>query len=184
MSITQYEQDGFRVEVGICFDPPNPREWDNVGKVALVNRCRYNFGDELLDADEIKIILTSRSHYIALPIYMYDHSGITINTTGFSCPWDSGIVGVIYVDKARAVKEWGNRYCSKGVRRKAKECLRAEINELDKFVSGQVYEWTVFNSRNEWVDSCGGFYCSIDETLAEGKAALEFCVQQQTKRAA
>ena len=32
-----------------------------------------------------------------LPLYLFDHSGITLSTTPFSCPWDSGQVGVIYV---------------------------------------------------------------------------------------
>ena len=31
--------------------------------------------------------------FLMLPLYLYDHSGITMNTTGFSCPWDSGQVG-------------------------------------------------------------------------------------------
>jgi hypothetical protein len=42
-------------------------------------------------------------NYVVLPVYIYDHSGITLNTTGFSCPWDSGQVGWIVcdLDKAR-----------------------------------------------------------------------------------
>ncbi len=34
---------------------------------------------------------------VILPLDLYDHSGITMNTTGFHCPWDSGQVGYIYV---------------------------------------------------------------------------------------
>jgi hypothetical protein len=36
---------------------------------------------------------------IYLPVYLYEHSGQTINTTGFSCNWDSGQVGYIYIYK-------------------------------------------------------------------------------------
>lgn len=183
MNILEYKEDGFTVAVTMCFDPPSPREWDNVGTVALTERCRYNFGDEVRDSLEILSMLKPSGSYIALPIYMYDHSGITINTTGFSCPWDSGIVGAIYMTKARAVKEWGNRYCSKGVRSQALACMRAEIAELDRYVTGEVYEFTVYNEKGEWVDSCGGFYCSPEETLAEGKAALAYAIQQQKEAA-
>ena len=28
------------------------------------------------------------AHMFILPLYLYDHSGITMNTSGFSCPWD------------------------------------------------------------------------------------------------
>lgn len=47
--------------------------------------------------------------YIVLPLYLYDHSGITMNTTGFSCPWDSGQVGWIYASKEDALKEFGGK---------------------------------------------------------------------------
>ena len=39
--------------------------------------------------------------------FIYDHSGITMNTTGFSCPWDSGQVGWIYCSKKRFLSETG-----------------------------------------------------------------------------
>ena len=44
---------------------------------------------------------------VALPLYLYDHSGITMNTSGFSCPWDSGQVGWIYCTKKRFREETG-----------------------------------------------------------------------------
>ena len=31
------------------------------------------------------------------PIFMYDHSGIVLNTSAFSCPWDSGWLGWTYI---------------------------------------------------------------------------------------
>ncbi len=34
---------------------------------------------------------------ISLPLYLYDHSGIAIQTYPFDCSWDSGQVGFIYV---------------------------------------------------------------------------------------
>jgi hypothetical protein len=164
-------------------DPPSPREWDNIGTVVLGDRVRYNFGDEIQDAKEIMRIARS-CRYISLPIFMYDHSGITINTTGFSCPWDSGQVGIIYVSKERAVKEWGNRYCSKGVRSQALQCLRAEIEELDRFITGEVYRWAVYDRFNDLVDSCGGFYCTPEETMKEAKHSLEYHNQRGTVGAA
>lgn len=45
--------------------------------------------------------------FYALPLYLYDHSGITMSTTTFSCPWDSGRVGMIFCSHEEAVKEWG-----------------------------------------------------------------------------
>ena len=47
--------------------------------------------------------------FLMLPLYLYDHSGITMNTTGFSCPWDSGQVGWIYASKEDALREFGGK---------------------------------------------------------------------------
>ncbi|SHF15500.1 hypothetical protein SAMN02745133_01946 [Desulforamulus putei DSM 12395] len=55
--------------------------------------------------DEILAVIEQK--FIILPLYLYDHSGITMNTTGFSCPWDSGQVGWIYCSKERFRKETG-----------------------------------------------------------------------------
>jgi hypothetical protein len=45
--------------------------------------------------------------YVILPLYLYDHSGISMNTSGFSCGWDSGQVGFIYCERSRFIKETG-----------------------------------------------------------------------------
>ena len=42
---------------------------------------------------------------IILPLYLYDHSGISMKTTPFSCQWDSGQVGWIYVEKKKCLQE-------------------------------------------------------------------------------
>jgi hypothetical protein len=34
-------------------------------------------------------------------LYLYDHSGITISTSPFSCGWDSGQVGFIYLTRQK-----------------------------------------------------------------------------------
>ena len=41
-------------------------------------------------------MLESIDGFVFLPLYLFDHSGITMNTSGFSCPWDSGQVGWIF----------------------------------------------------------------------------------------
>jgi len=66
--------------------------------------------DEFLnDAEEgeLQDILDSLDKYIILPLYLYDHSGITMSTGPFSCPWDSGQVGWIYAPKQKFIDETG-----------------------------------------------------------------------------
>jgi hypothetical protein len=91
----------------------SPRTWDNLGNMVCFHK-RYNLGDSHdydIDSheswDELEKAL-NREHDIAviLPLYLYDHSGITMNTVGFSCGWDSGQVGFIYVTKEKLRKEF------------------------------------------------------------------------------
>ena len=66
--------------------------------------------DEFLDdaeEGELQDILDSLDKYIILPLYLYDHSGITMSTGPFSCPWDSGQVGWIYAPKQKFIDETG-----------------------------------------------------------------------------
>jgi len=105
--------------------PESPRKWDNLGTMACFHR-RYTLGDEDIPFssddfngwDEMEAyIYKELKALIVLPLYLYDHSGITINTTGFSCRWDSGQVGFIYITKDKIMKE----YNVKRIRRDLKE---------------------------------------------------------------
>ena len=59
-----------------------------------------------LEHKELLQLLEQSGKFVILSLYLYDHSGITMNTTGFSCPWDSGQVGWIYAD-ADCIKKAG-----------------------------------------------------------------------------
>lgn len=52
-----------------------------------------------IEVDELYDLVRATGQYVILPLYLYDHSGITISTGPFSCPWDSGQVGWIYAPK-------------------------------------------------------------------------------------
>jgi hypothetical protein len=176
---------GHRVAVVYDEHPESPREWDNLGTVVLVDRCRYNFGDEQADQDELRRIGLDEE-LLKLPIYLYDHSGITINTSGFSCPWDSGMVGMIYMTKQTAIENWGKKILTKAVRDKAYACLRAEIECLDQYLTGQVYAYRVYDPEGKELDSCYGFFGPSEDCLEEGLAVAEYHEQEaeKNKRAA
>lgn len=85
----------------------NPREWENLAVMVCWHR-RYNLGDKhyFKDPDDFKKKVKEKDNII-LPLYLYDHSGITISTSPFGCQWDSGQVGFIYCSKKRFLKETG-----------------------------------------------------------------------------
>lgn len=166
---TKTLDNGYTVNVYYDNDAQSPREWDNAGTIALADRSRYSFGDEKLSSDEIQSIINDPD-YLTLPIYIYDHSGITINTTGFSCSWDSGQCGIIYILKSDAIKEWGKKTLGKRVKEKALNCLKGEIENLDQFVTGSVYGYEITDSDGNDVGSCWGFFGTVDYCMNEGIA--------------
>ena len=151
----------------------SPREWDNLGTMAIFHR-RYDFGDKVDFASSDfnswgemeNHIWKNLNAAVVLPIYMYDHIGITINTTGFSCQWDSGQVGFIYATK-KNIKEWFNvKRVSEQLVRKVTEILEGEVKDMDTYLTGDVYGFELYklnkcdqgHEHKELIDSCSGFF--------------------------
>jgi hypothetical protein len=83
----------------------SPRSWDNLGTMVCAHRScdlpqESGYTTDSAGYEELMASLSSskRCGCIVLPVYMYDHSGTALSTTPFSCRWDSGQVGYIYVD--------------------------------------------------------------------------------------
>jgi hypothetical protein len=154
--------------------PVNPREWDNLGTMVCFHR-RYDLGDphDFETPGEFLERVTERDAII-LPLYLYDHSGITMSTVPFHCPWDSGQVGWIYVLKEDVRKEWGVKRITPKLRKKVEDILRSEVETYDQYLQGDVYGFTLHNkckscgNEFELIDSCWGFYGDdIQERIAE-----------------
>ena len=95
---------------------------------------------------------------IMLPVFLYDHSGITMSTTSFSCPWDSGQVGYIFVTTENVRKEFSWKRMSTKRRVLVKALLTAEVEEYDTYLRGDVFGYTIHDDTDEILDSCCGFY--------------------------
>jgi hypothetical protein len=103
-----------------------------------------------------------------LPLYLYDHSGITMRTGSFNDHWDSGQVGIIYVRKEKAITEgftkayMNKHYPGKTIREGMEEILRADVKTYDQFLTGDTYGYmigTVDEDGDETEDGgCWGFY--------------------------
>jgi hypothetical protein len=119
--------------------PLNPREdWDNLGNMICFHRSYilgdYNLSKEYEPNDYYK--LKERKDVVILPLYLYDHSGITMNTKGFSCRWDSGQVGFIYVTHETIRKEFGVKRVTQELREKVKGYLEGEVEVYDQYITG------------------------------------------------
>ena len=90
-----------------------------------------------LSTGELFSLVEQMEGMMILPLYLYDHSGITMNTTGFSCPWDSGQVGWIYADRRRIEAEYGK--VTPETVEKARQVLEGEVKSYDYFLTGQCW---------------------------------------------
>lgn len=82
--------------------------------------------------------------YISLPLYIYDHSGISISTGSFSCPWDSGQLGLIYVSKDKIRQDYGIKHVTKAWADKIRGYLDQEVQVYDQYLTGDVWGFQVF----------------------------------------
>jgi len=160
---------GNKLTIFVDESPENPRSWDNIGTMICFH-SRYSLGDkhdikssDFSSWDEMKKSL-SKKYAIILPLYLYDHSGITMNTTGFSCGWDSMQVGFIVVDRERVLKEYGGKKLTKKSIELVTKYLIGEVQTYDQYISGDVYGFKVEDKEGEEIDSCYGFYGSDFET--------------------
>jgi hypothetical protein len=115
--------------------------------------------------DEYEHLVSSDNRLIYLPLNLFDHSGITMSTGSFSCPWDSGQVGWIFCTGATAIKEWGKTRLTKKAVESARRYLEAEVETYDQYLTGQIYGFTIYEhvegyslEDGEQIDSCWGFF--------------------------
>lgn len=148
---------------------------------------------EVLSSKDIWYLLEKHANIIALPLYLFDHSGITMSTTSFNDHWDSSQVGWIYTDKESILFHGGKFQNNKGnlikiTERNWKEAavqlLEEEVKIYDMYLQCQVYGIIIeeySDSKDfEAIDSCWGFYDdSYDEEEILLKLAPEMGVTEE-----
>ena len=139
----------------------SPREWDNLGTMVCFH-TRYSLGDnhdiDHNDYNSFSEIIKANTNEadMVLPLFLYDHSDITMGITPFHCRWDSGQVGYITISKEKIIKEYGND--SIETRANITRYLRNEVETYSQYLEGECYGYILKDSEGEEIDSCFGFY--------------------------
>lgn len=149
--------------VMICFH----RRYD------LGDKHDYNFNHFSSWAEIEKQLINDYKNNIILPLYLFDHSGITMNTTGFSCRWDSGQVGFIIANRQQILKCMGWKKLTKERQEKLYDYLRSEVETYDQYLTGDVWGYKITDEDGEEVDACWGYF-GRDYCEKEGQAVLDF----------
>jgi len=189
-AINTIKKNGFTVEIHYDEDAFSPREDDNMGIMQL-EHSRYNLPQEGESIDVPHqcnwqtFTRYMRRYYhatIVLPVWGYEHSGLTIRTGEGPYPcrdqWDSGLPGVIYLTQEKLLEEYGEDTAEN--RRTATNYLIGEVETYDQYLTGDVYGYVLKDENGEILDSCWGFYGS-ESVEEESENILNYHIKEQAR---
>lgn len=188
---------GQKIKLFYDSNPQSPRDWENLGTMVCFHK-RYELGDKTdfnsdnyEDWNEVEYaIRAEEAPIVILPLYLYDHSGISIRVGSWNgiaqhAAWDSGQVGFVYVSAKKALKWFKRKKVTAKLAAKVEDAIREEVKIYNKFITGDVCGF-VATVGGEEIDSCWGFFDtedaidiakeSIDYQLKELGKTKEFCV--------
>lgn len=200
MAVATIKHKGYTIRVEQDEDAQNPRtEFDTFGKMICFHK-RYDLGDKKTeeyekDPQEFKkwIERHTGKDIISLPLFLFDHSGITMSTTNSNfqaCDpqkWDWGLIGWTYIAKDDIRNECGKKRVSKSLAAKAKDLLRYEVKTYDDYLTGRVYGYQIVkdnpkveDDEQKILDSCWGFYGDYNEYMVpEAKSIIDHWVEKE-----
>lgn len=158
------------------------RQWEIWGAYSFLGKREYglfcaNPDVEFLEDDLIAGITLndlqkiSNDNLVILPLYLYDHSGLSMSCADFGDPWDSGQVGIIWttIDRVKAARL--GKQTKKEWIRLAEQDMRAEVKMYNMYLQGEAYgyieERKSEDGQWEECDSCWGFYTDTFDPLCE-----------------
>ena len=171
----------------------DPREDDNLSVMVCFHK-KYKLGDDHdYKADDFdswdemeKKITGDEDPLIIKPLYLYDHSGITIKTSPFGDRWDSGQVGFVYVRKQDVRDNFFIKRCGQAIKERADVLLEGEVEMYDKYIRGDAYGYEILRvTTDEYgiehetgIERCGA-YLDEEQCLFDGIAVLEWFVNNE-----
>lgn len=162
----------------------SPRTWSNLG-VMTCHHPSYLLGDVQLTDDDVGIPRCAECemyedecsckrftpHYLkdalhVKPLYLYDHSGISISTGPniFDVQrWDTSLVGVIYTTREKIRETYGEYIPTD---KEIEDALEQEVRTYNQYLTGDVYWFEIIETikcssghvHENVVDSCHDFY--------------------------
>ena len=150
------------------------------------NQLGYNWGATL---EELMAVFNKVA--LVLPLYLYDHNGISMSTSSghypFCDPWDSGQIGFIYITYEDLKKEFKRKKLSKKLIERGEEYLRQEVDTYDRYLRGEYYKYEIYpcvEEEEDYVwddDDCvadGYGFISEEFALSEAKNTVDYLIKE------
>jgi hypothetical protein len=124
-----------------------------------------------------KNITRMENPIVIKPLYMYEHSGITISTKPFGDRWDSGQIGFVFIRKDDVRNEFSIKRCGQNMVERCDVLLEGEVDVYDKYLRGEVYGYEIGkineDGHEEGLERCGD-YLNEEQCIHDGMVSLNW----------
>lgn len=180
--VERFEHAGRTVRIVYDEDAESPRLNDNIAVMVHWHR-RQNLGDRRIEGCTEDELRENVPNIIAvLPLFIYEHGGVTMRTGAYSCQFDSGQVGWGYITKEGA--ETMGCVGSDWTTSRLEDSIRAEVSSFDDYLTGRCYGYQVLGLDGEVLDSCWGFIGDLKYVIEEAKRSAESAEDPAVQRMA
>jgi len=174
----------------------NPREWDTMGILLTFHRS-YDLKDR--DAPSVSSsdfggwdemeehLIKKEKAVIVLPVYALMHGGITISTSPYNDPWDSGQLGFIYTTRDRIkLIRGGKERLTKKLKEQITSELEGEIETFDLCLRGEGFGYVIDpvdddDQEGKYGEYCGAYY-DKEAPIGDAKASIDRIVKVEKER--
>lgn len=179
-TVKEFQHKGLTIKIVQDTDADSPRNWDNLGTMVCFHR-RYQLGDinPKYSQEELQELI-ERKDVISLPLFLYDHSGLSMKCSAVSCKWDSGQVGYIYVTREKILKEYSKKVLTKKLIAKVIKQLQCEVETYNQYLTGDCYGFQVETETGEHLDSCYGFF-GIESCEEQALEQAKYFAESESK---
>jgi hypothetical protein len=188
--MSKYEEyKGYQIKFEQETRAESPREMmDELARMICFHK-RYFLGDKHDMSIEELLEVVARDDVVAMPLYLYDHSGLAMSTSRtwpFDCPWDSGQVGYIYATYEEVLNWFGGTEMTEELKARALDSMESEVRTYNSYLAGDVWMWQV-EKDDVFIEGVGGYYGWDDNyeyMLSEAKATIDHEVAKQEEHEA
>lgn len=155
-AVETFDANGWKVE--ILVDNDTSHLWDEWIDEASTGELLWDLAHRRMTLPERRKG-TDKTHW-RFNVYMYEHSGRTVSLAPFSCRFDSGQLGVLWIPRQRG-----------RTGKKAEEIAKALVSDLDNLLQGNVHGYKAVHEDGR-EESCWGFIG--DPAVAAEEAHSQF----------
>lgn len=148
------EVNGFTIEYHYDQDAESPREFPGCSLVMRARGWDFPNDGEVDFSENIKDQLIELGALHIMPVYMLDHSGISLSVRDFADPWDSGQVGFAYVTRQNWEDTQGTPWTGSDENRaQAASLCEADVELYSQYVNGECFYVRVLDTDGEEMET-------------------------------